>query len=413
MTEQYPGALLVWNILGASRAQMGMLNEAIEAYKKCIILKPDFSDAHFNLGIALRDVGKFDEAIEAYKKAISFKPDYAEAYNNLGNVLQDKGRLGEAVEVHRKSILIKSDYAEAYYNMGVALLYQDKMEEAIEAYKKSISLKPDYAEAHHNLGFTLLRSGKLKEGLDQLEWRWKNPEFLSTKERHFLQPQWDGIESLHDKRIMIWCEQGIGDTLNWSSCLPLVASKAKHCILECQEKLVPLLQRSFPNVEIKAEDRSRDIERDDFDYHLPMGSLYKHFLDDIIKDPKPDAYLVPDPDRVNYWKERLKSLGKGPYIGIAWKSSNISSNRLQNYPPISEWSPVLTIPEVTFINLQYKDYAEDLAKVKDEFGVTVHNFEDLDQFNNIDDVAALCTALDMVTTNHGLHHYIISSWNIN
>ena len=76
---------------------------------------------------------------------------------------------------------------------------------------------------------------------------------------------------------MIWCEQGIGDTLNWSSCLPLVASKSQALHLECQEKLVPLLQRSFPNIEIKAEDRSRDIERDDFDYHLPMGSLYKHF----------------------------------------------------------------------------------------------------------------------------------------
>ena len=260
-------------------------------------------------------------------------------------------------------------------------------------------MKPNYAEAHQNLGFTLLNNGKLKEGLDKSEWRWKNPQFSSMQIfRHFLQPQWDGIESLHDKRIMIWCEQGIGDTLNWSSCLPLVASKAKHCILECQEKLVPLLQRSFPNIEIKAEDRSRDIERDDFDYHLPMGSLYKHFLDDIIKDPKPDAYLVPDPDRVNYWKERLKSLGKGPYIGIAWKSSVTSHYRSLHYPAISEWSPVLTIPEVTFINLQYKDYAEDLAKVKDEFGVTVHNFEDLDQFNNIDDVTALCAALDMNIT---------------
>ena len=129
-----------------------------------------------------------------------------------------------------------------------------------------------------------------------------------------------------------------------------------------------------------------------------MGSLYKHFLDDIIKDPKPDAYLVPDPDRVNYWKERLKSFGKGPYIGIAWKSSVTSHYRSLHYPAISEWSPVLTIPEVTFINLQYKDYAEDLAKVKDEFGVTVHNFEDLDQFNNIDDVTALCAALDMNIT---------------
>ena len=501
LTEQYPGALLVWNILGASRAKIGMLNEAIEAYKKCIILKPDSAEIYSNMGVALKNQGKLDEAIDAYKKAILFNPDYAEAYdnmgvalknkgkldeaidaykkaislnplhskvynnigvaykiqskpeealwaynkaisldpqnaeayynfsillqgqgkldealeackkalslypnyaeayNNLGVILQDKGRLREAVEAYKKSILLKPNYPDPYSNMSLALHNQDKMEEAIEACKKSISLKPDYAEAHHNLSFILLRSGRLKEGLDKSEWRWKNPQFSSMQIfRHFLQPQWDGIESLHDKRIMIWCEQGIGDTLNWSSCLPLVASKAKHCILECQEKLVPLLQRSFPNIEIKAEDRSRDIERDDFDYHLPMGSLYKHFLDDIIKDPKPDAYLVPDPDRVNYWKERLKSLGKGPYIGIAWKSSVTSHYRSLHYPSISEWSPVLTIPEVTFINLQYKDYAEDLAKVKDEFGVTVHNFEDLDQFNNIDDVTALCAALDMNIT---------------
>ena len=101
-------------------------------------------------------------------------------------------------------------------------------------------------------------------------------------------------------------------------------SKTKNFTLECHEKLVPLLQRSFPNVEVKPEDRSLDMNRDDFDYHLPMGSLYKHFLEEITENPKPKAYLVPDPDRVNYWRERLKSLGKGPYIGIAWKSSNMS-----------------------------------------------------------------------------------------
>ena len=109
----------------------------------------------------------------------------------------------------------------------------------------------------------------------------------------------------------IWYEQGIGDTLNWSSCLPFVISRAKHCILECQDKLVPLLTRSFPEAEVKAVDRSRDKQRDDFDIHLPMGSLYKHFIDEIIQNPKPDAYLVPDPDRVTYWKDRLKSLERG------------------------------------------------------------------------------------------------------
>ena len=76
----------------------------------------------------------------------------------------------------------------------------------------------------------------------------------------------------------------------------------------------------------------------------------------------------------------------------------MSPHRLPNYAPIHEWSPVLKIPDVTFINLQYKDFADDLSKVKDEFGVTVHNFDDLDQYNNVDDVTSFCAALDMVIT---------------
>ena len=93
LTKQYPRALLVWNILGASRAQMGMLNEAIEAYKKCISLKPDFSDAHFNLGIVLNNYGKYNEAIDSFNRAVFYNPNHAEAYNNLGNVLLDQEHL--------------------------------------------------------------------------------------------------------------------------------------------------------------------------------------------------------------------------------------------------------------------------------------------------------------------------------
>jgi len=468
LTAQYPGAYVVWNMLGASRAQIGMLDEAVEAYKKSISLKPDYVEAYSNMGVALKNQGKLDESIEAYKKSISLKPDYADAYNNMGVTLKDQGKLDEAIEAYRETISLKHDHAEAYDNMGMALKNQGKLDEAIEAHKKSIllkpfraeaynnignalkeqgrldqalenynkaislkpdyaepynniglvlhyldksyeaietfnksiSLKPDFAEAHQNLSLTLLNSGRLKEGLEQYEWRWKTAQFL-TNERIFIQPMWDGSQSLKDKRILLWHEQGIGDTLNWSSCLSLLASQAKHCILECQDKLVPLLQRSFPNVEVKPEDRSLDTNRDDFDYHLPMGSLYRHFLSEITQNTKPKAYLIPDPDRVNYWRERLTSLGEGPYVGIGWKSTDMSPGRLPNYAPILEWSPVLKIPDVTFINLQYKDFADDLAKVKDELGVTVHNFDDLDQFNNVDDTTALCAALDMLVSNHG------------
>ena len=129
-----------------------------------------------------------------------------------------------------------------------------------------------------------------------------------------------------------------------------------------------------------------------------MGSLYKHFIEEITQTPKTDAFLIPDPIRVIFWKKRLKSLGKGLYIGISWKSSVVNAKRLPNYPPISDWSPILKINDVNFINLQYIDFKDDLNKIKDEFGVTVHNFDDLDQYNNIDDVAALCAALDIVVS---------------
>ena len=386
-----------YNNLGAALHDQRKLDEAIKIYNKALLLKPDYAEAYSNLGATLKDQDNLDQAIDAYKKAISFKPNYAEAYSNLGVALKDQGRLDDAIQAHKKSISLKSDYADAYNNMGNAFRDKGMFDEAIEVYNKSISIKPEFEKAHQNLTFALLNIGRLKEGLDKNEWRWKTGKFLSTQ-RHFSQPLWDGKQNLNGKRILLWCEQGIGDTLNWSSCLPLVASKAEHCILECQEKLVPLLERSFPNVEVKPENRSLDKDRDDFDFHLPTGSLYKHFIEEIIQNPKKSAYLIPDPLRVIFWKERLSSLGKGPYIGVSWKSSVVSRYRLQHYPPISEWSPVFTIPDVTFINLQYKDSTDDLVKVKDEFGVTVHNFEDLDQYNNVDDVVALCAALDIVVT---------------
>ena len=281
--------------------------------------------------------------------------------------------------------------------MGLVLQESGETKKAIQAYKKSISYRPDFAEAHHNLSFALLNYGSYQEGLDEYEWRWKTDKFLTTY-RHFSQPLWNKDISLNDKTILIWCEQGVGDTINWSSCISYIASKAKHCILECQEKLVPLLERSFPNIEVKAEDRNLDTERNDFDFHLPIGSLYKNLSLDIFQKTKVDAYLVPNPDRIKYWRKKLNSIGKGPTIGINWKSVFMSPERIPNYTSIFDWSPLLTIPNITFINLQPRDFEADLNKIKNKFGVEVYNFNELDHFDNIDDLAALCSALDMVVS---------------
>ena len=166
LTKQYPKAFVVWNVLGAAAAQTGNLDLAILAFEKVNVIKPDYADAYYNKGIALKDQGKLEEAVKAYSKALSIKPDYAAAYNNMGIVLKDQGKLEEALEAYNKAVAIKPDFANAYNNIGIVLNEQGKLEEALEAFNKALSLKPDYADAHYNMGTILKDQGDLEEALE-------------------------------------------------------------------------------------------------------------------------------------------------------------------------------------------------------------------------------------------------------
>ena len=169
LTEQYPEAFLIWNILGAGNNGLGRIQAASEAFKKVTELNPTYVDGFRNLGVTLKDQGKLEEAIASYEKALSLKPDYAEAYNNMGNALKDQGKLEEAIASYEKALSLKPDYAEAYNNMGNALKDQGKLEEAIASYEKALSLKPDYAEAYNNMGTVLKDQGKLEEAIAAFE----------------------------------------------------------------------------------------------------------------------------------------------------------------------------------------------------------------------------------------------------
>lgn len=393
-----PDYAIAYNNLGNTLKEQGKLDDAVEAYNKCIVLDPTYAEAYYNKGVVLQDLSLLDQSLAAYQMAFTIKPNFANAQNNIGNILQSQGKVDEALEKFEKAIELKPDHAEAYNNMGMTLQFKDRLEDAIKAYDKAISIRPNYARAHQNLSYALINKGKFQDGLEKYEWRWKTDEFLS-QQRNFLHPIWDGKKNLNNKTILLWCEQGIGDTINWSSRINLISSQAKHCILECQEKLVPLLKRSFPEVEVRPENKNSDSLRDDFDYHLPLGSLYKNFVGEIVKNTKIEAFLKPDPARIKFWQKRLKSFGKGPYIGISWKSSNLSPERTPNYFKINDLSKILSIPNIIFVNLQNSDYKDDLNKIKNELGVNVNNFDDLDHLDDLADVAALTKALDMVISN--------------
>ena len=138
-------------------ADRGQVDEAIAHYRKALEIKPDYAEAHNNLGVALAGRGQVDEAIAHYRKALEIKPDYAEAHNNLGIALAGRGQVDEAIAHYRKALEIKPDYAEAHNNLGNALAGRGQVDEAIAHYRKALEIKPDYAEAHYNLGNALGR----------------------------------------------------------------------------------------------------------------------------------------------------------------------------------------------------------------------------------------------------------------
>jgi len=121
LTNKFPEAFTVWNLLGVAAAQLGHLEEAIFAFKKVNLIKPDYAEAYNNMGIVLQDQGKYEEAVVAYNKALSLKPDYADAYYNLGNALKNQGKLELAIVAYDKALAIEPDFADAYNNMGNAL----------------------------------------------------------------------------------------------------------------------------------------------------------------------------------------------------------------------------------------------------------------------------------------------------
>jgi len=165
LVKDYPEAFLIWNILGAAAAQLGMLEQARSAFQKVISLEPDYADAYNNLGNVLNELGEQEQAILSYERAIDIKPDYAEAHFNMGIVLKDQERIDEGIVALSKVLQFNPEHAGAYYHIGELNRHQGKSDEAIGAYKRATEINPDYSQAYNHMGNAFKALGKFDEAI--------------------------------------------------------------------------------------------------------------------------------------------------------------------------------------------------------------------------------------------------------
>ncbi|MBC8122568.1 MAG: tetratricopeptide repeat protein [Gemmatimonadaceae bacterium] len=168
--------------LGVALQAKGGLDEAGRHLQKTLKLNPNHVDAHFTLSTVLQAQGKHDEAVRHLQKALRLRPDHAKAHNNLGVLFKEQGRLDEAVLHYCEALRFEPDFADAHNNLGIALKGQGKFNEAILHYRQSLRSQPDAAETHYNLGLALQATGNLSEALESYQNALQQLEFA---EAHF------------------------------------------------------------------------------------------------------------------------------------------------------------------------------------------------------------------------------------
>lgn len=207
--------------LGNAFLARGKLDQAVASYGKALTLNPDLVEAHSNLGNALLAQNKLEMAVVSYRHALALNPNLPEAHLNLSNALRTLGNLEEALASSDRVLALKPGYVKAHSNRGAALHALGKLDEALASYDQALAIDPNNVDASWNRSLVQLLQGDFAAGWRNYEWR--NQKSAS---HHFPQPQWRG-EPLQGSRILLHCEQGWGDDLQFLRLMSLPLSIAK------------------------------------------------------------------------------------------------------------------------------------------------------------------------------------------
>jgi hypothetical protein len=352
-------------------------------------MRPDRADGHGHLGAVLRELGKLDESADRLRQAVHLNPENANLRSSLGLTLQMLGQLSEAEEHLLYAIKLDPNHPDAHNNLAVTLAQENRFEEAIAEYGEALRIIPDSPIFRRNRALSWLTLCDFNQGWPEFEYRWKCPGFV---ERPFTQPRWKG-ESVRGKTVLIYSEQGLGDTLQWLRYAAVIKAQGATVLAEVPPALVRLVS--------KIDGIDRVIPQGEalppFDFQVPTASLPGAFKTDMHTIPNKVPYLHAESERVEFWRRQLSVLPEFK-IGIAWQGNpKQGGDRLRSIPLI-HFAPLARLNGVQLFSLQKDPGAEQLRELADAMPI-------VDLARRLDlsggaflDTAAAMMSLDLVIT---------------
>ena len=367
---------------GLTHHRAGRIEQALADYGRAVALNPHSAQAYNNLGVALRTRGNPEAALASYRRAVALAPDDAGIYSNMGNVLRTLGRHEEAVASLHRSLELNSTSPDTFRNLGLVLRDLGKLDEALECFARARQLRPDHPDTELDRAYALLLAGDIRRGFEAYEWRWKINEAVP---RNFPEPLWDGSD-LAGRTILLYAEQGFGDTIQFARYVPRVADRGGRIVLECQPDLIRLLQ-CLPGI---GQFVAKGKALPSVDVQAPLVSLPWLFGTTIETIPENVPYLAA-PSQAR----RLEAAtGDQLKVGFAWGGSPTHRNDRNRSCPVEHFVGLTDRPDILFYSLQKGGRAKDL----DTHGARGLVSDLNDHIRDFADTAAIIQQLDLVIT---------------
>ncbi|XFO68761.1 Beta-barrel assembly-enhancing protease [Sporomusa silvacetica DSM 10669] len=359
---------------------------ATEMYEKAITLRPYWAEAYYNLAGVLKRQNRIEEAIVAYQTTLAIKPDWAEAYNDFGILLQYNNQLEKAYQMYSKAVALKPLWPISTYNLAKLAIKQGWIEQAIEWLRKTIAIEPDFSPAHVDLALLLLQQGNYIEGWKEYEWRLNDHNYAIYRKMSGM-PLWDGT-ALNGRTLLLWSEQGLGDTLQFVRYISLIQKEGGTIILQVPQLLV-LLLKNLVGVD-QVIPNSEPING--FDVHCSLFSLPRIFGTTLENIPSVVPYLQ-SPSSFSpelYMTIVDESSFK---IGIVWKSGNKYINHQWRDCDLSYFQRLTKIKNVKLFSMQV---GEDQKELLNSPGQKISNLACyIDHFAS---TAAIVEHMDLIIT---------------
>lgn len=382
--------------LGKTHFELKSFAEAVEAYDEAIRLRPGYVDAYIGKAVSHKELKEFEAAACTLEHAIVLEPNRAESHFFYGNVMRDMEDIHAAIDAFETALYLKPDYIDAVINCGTAFKELDKIDEALMQYNRALAIDPYHPEANYNKALALLLDGQLSQGWNLYEWRVRSSDVFNKfirQESIYKAPEWDGQPL--DGQLLVIAEQGLGDQLFYAGMLGDVCQQVKSVTVCVEPRLISLVSRSYPDIRFISPEQLKLTEG--FDAQIYIGSLGRLYRSDEqsfanVRSP----YLLADPNQSAQLRKQLKQDGR-LICGLSWRSKNADYGE-QKSLSLDLLSQALCLPDLDLVDLQYGDTLDERLSFENKTGIPVQKLEDIDNLNDIDGLAALISACDIVIT---------------